>query len=78
MLPHATFYKYGGGEGNNWLPLPPYLKLSVEDNPTSDDEKVEMAKFPYASVVGSLIYSLVVSLLMGESGKKPQSAEKPK
>ena len=31
------------------VPLPPYLKLGVEDNPTPYDENVEMVKFPYAS-----------------------------
>ena len=43
------------------VPLPPYLKLSAEDSPTSDDEKAEMAKVPYASAVGSLIYAMVAT-----------------
>ena len=35
------------------------MKLGAEDNPTSNDEKVEMAKIPYASAVGSLMYAMV-------------------
>ena len=35
------------------------MKLGAEDNPTSNDEKTEMVKVPYTSVVGSLIYAMV-------------------
>ena len=31
--------------------LPPYVKLSEQDYPKSDDEKAAMAKIPYASAV---------------------------
>ena len=41
------------------VPLPPYMKLSAEDSPKSDDAKVEMAKIPYASAVGSFMYATV-------------------
>ena len=70
------------------VPLPPYLKLSAEDSPTSDDEKAEMAKVPYASAVGSLIYAMVatrpdiafavgvVSRYMANPGKKHWEAVK--
>lgn len=30
-------------------PLPPYVKLSEQDCPKSDDEKAKMDKIPYAS-----------------------------
>ena len=30
-------------------PLPSYVKLSLNDSPKSDAEKVEMAKVPYSS-----------------------------
>lgn len=42
-------------------PLPPYLKLSQEDNPQSDDERAQMAKVPYASACGSLMYAMVAT-----------------
>jgi ATP-binding cassette subfamily B (MDR/TAP) protein 1 len=70
------------------VPLPPYLKLSAEDSPTSDAEKAEMAKVPYASAVGSLIYAMVatrpdiafavgvVSRYMANPGKKHWEAVK--
>ena len=37
------------------------VKLSAEDSPISDDEKVDMAKLPYASAFGSLIYATVAT-----------------
>ena len=52
--------QFVGGETIG-VPLPPYLKFSAEDNPTSEDEKAEMAKVPYASAVGSLIYVMVAT-----------------
>ena len=82
-------FQYGGGKTIG-VPLPPYLKLSAEENPTSDDEKVEMAKVPYASAVGSLIYAMVatrpdiafavgvVSRYMANPGKKHWEAVKAK
>ena len=42
-------------------PLPPYVKLSAQDNPTSDDEKVEMARISYTLAVGSLMYAMVTT-----------------
>jgi len=42
-------------------PLPPYVKLSEQDCPKSDDEKAEMAKIPYASAVGSLMYVMIAT-----------------
>ena len=41
--------------------LPPYVKLSEQDCPKSDDEKAKMAKIPYASVVGSLMYAMIAT-----------------
>ena len=39
----------------------PYVKLGAEENPTFDDEKVEMAKFSYASAIGSFMYAMVAT-----------------
>ena len=69
-------------------PLPPYVKLSQKDCLKSDGEKVEMAKVPYASAVGSLMYAMiatrsdiafvvgVVSMYMANPGKKHWEAMK--
>ena len=63
-------------------PLPPYVKLSQTDSPKSDEERAMMAKVPYASAVGSLMYAMiatrpdiafavrVVSQYMANSGKR--------
>ena len=63
-------------------PLPSYLKLSKDDSPKSDAEKAEMAKVPYSSAVGSLMYIMIatrpdiafavgmVSRYMANPGKK--------
>ena len=40
-------------------PLGSHLKLSSKQNPSSEKEKEEMRKVPYASVVGSLMYAIV-------------------
>ena len=40
-------------------PLPPYVKLSQKDSPQSDDERAEIAKIPYASAIGSLMYAML-------------------
>ncbi|MCO5608310.1 hypothetical protein L7F22_062516 [Adiantum nelumboides] len=42
-------------------PLPSYLKLSKDDCPKSDAERAEMAKVPYSSAVGSLMYAMVAT-----------------
>ena len=42
-------------------PLPPYVKLSAKDSLKSDVEKAEMAKVPYASCVGSLMYAMIAT-----------------
>ena len=69
-------------------PLPPYVKLCLNDCPKSDAEKVEMAKVPYSSAVGSLMYAMictrpdiayavgVVSRYMSNPGKKHWEAVK--
>ena len=69
-------------------PLPSYLKLSKDDSPKSDAEKAEMAKVPYSSAVGSLMYAMVatrpdiafavgvVSRYMADPGKKHWEAVK--
>ena len=40
-------------------PLPSYLKISKDNSPKSDAKKAEMAKVPYLSTVGSLMYAMV-------------------
>ena len=42
-------------------PLPTYLKLSKDDCPKSIDKKATMAKIPYASSCGSLMYAMVAT-----------------
>ena len=42
-------------------PLPPYVKLSKKDCPKSEEEKAEMAKVPYSSAVGSLMYAMIAT-----------------
>ena len=70
------------GEKAIRTPLPPYVKLCAKDSPKSNVEKAEMAKVPYASCVGSLMYAMiatcpdiafavgVVSRYMSDPGKK--------
>ena len=41
-------------------PLPSYVKQSLGDCPKSDAKKIEMAKVPYSSVVGSIMYAMIV------------------
>ncbi|RVW49594.1 Retrovirus-related Pol polyprotein from transposon TNT 1-94 [Vitis vinifera] len=40
-------------------PLGSHLKLSSKHSPSSEKEKEEMRKMPYASVVGSLMYVMI-------------------
>ena len=63
-------------------PLGSHLKLSSKQSPSSEKEKEEMQKVPYASVVGSLMYVMVctrldiahvigvVSMLLSNPGKE--------
>lgn len=44
-------------------PFPTYLKLSKDDCPKSDEDKAVMAKVPYASACGSLMYAMVATKL---------------
>ena len=44
-------------------PLPSYVKLSSKDCPNSDVEKAKMAKVPYASAIGSLMYAMIATRL---------------
>ena len=44
-------------------PLPPYVKLCLHDYPESDAEKAKMAKVPYSSTVGSLMYAMICTRL---------------
>ena len=47
------------GEKPPSTPMDAYLKLSKNDCPESDVEKVDMTKVPYSSTIGSLIYAMV-------------------
>ena len=40
-------------------PLATHFKLSCKQSPSSDEEKKDMKKVPYASAAGSLIYAMV-------------------
>ena len=40
-------------------PLPSHIKITKDDCPVDDIGKAEMAKIPYASAVGSLMYAMV-------------------
>ncbi|RYA48787.1 hypothetical protein DD599_27040, partial [Enterobacter cloacae complex sp. CH23B] len=42
-------------------PMQAYSKLSKEDSPKTVAEKEEMAKVPYSSVVGNLMYAMVTT-----------------
>ncbi|MCO5588628.1 hypothetical protein L7F22_042585 [Adiantum nelumboides] len=76
------------GKEHLTTPLPAYLKLSKNNCPKSVEEKAEMAKHPYASACGSLIYAMVatrpdiahavgvVSRFMSNPGKKHWDAVK--
>ena len=69
-------------------PLPPHVKLSLNDCPKSNADKAEMAKVPYSSAVGSIMYAMictrpdiafavgVVSRYMSNLGKKHWEAVK--
>ena len=37
------------------------MKLNQKDSPKSSGEKTKMAKIPYASVVGSLMYAMIAT-----------------
>ena len=40
-------------------PLPSHFKLINKQSPSTDKEKEDMSKVPYASAVGSLMYAMV-------------------
>ena len=41
------------------VPIPVGVKLSVEQCPKTQEEEEDMSRVPYASVVGSLMYTMV-------------------
>ncbi|MCO5590727.1 hypothetical protein L7F22_044702 [Adiantum nelumboides] len=51
------------GENTLSTPMQPCLKLSKDDCPKSDTEKAEMAKMPYSSAVGNLMYAMIITRL---------------
>jgi hypothetical protein len=40
-------------------PLATHFKLSTKQSPSTDEEKEDMERIPYASAVGSLMYAMV-------------------
>jgi hypothetical protein len=40
-------------------PLATHFKLSTKKSPSTDEEKEDMERIPYASAVGSLMYTMV-------------------
>ncbi|MCO5610242.1 hypothetical protein L7F22_064478 [Adiantum nelumboides] len=40
-------------------PLPPHVKLCLNDCPKSDSKHAKMAKVPYSSAIGSLMYAMI-------------------
>ena len=40
-------------------PRPSYVKVILNDSPKLDAKKAEMAKVPYSSAVGSLMYAMI-------------------
>ncbi|RDY02432.1 hypothetical protein CR513_14105, partial [Mucuna pruriens] len=40
-------------------PLPTNFKLSSKMSPSSEEERMEMSRVPYASAVGSLMYAMI-------------------
>ena len=69
-------------------PLPVNFKLSSNMNPSSEEERIEMSRVPYASAVGSLMFAMVctrpdiahavgvVSRYMANPGKEHWNAVK--
>ena len=69
-------------------PLPIHFKLISKQSPSTDKEKEDMSKVPYASAVGSLMYAMVctrsniahavgvVSRFMSNPGKQHWEAVK--
>ena len=80
-------FQYGEGKALS-TPLPPYVKLCLNDCPKTNAEKAEMAKVPYSSTIGSLMYAMictrpdiafavgVISRYMSNPGKKHWEAVK--
>lgn len=61
---HKVFEHFNMQKENSInTPLPAYLKLSKDDCPKSNEEKAQMAKIPYASPCGSLMYAMVATRL---------------
>ena len=55
-----VLHRFNMGEAKKvQTPLAPHFKLSSSLCPTTEMEKEEMLKIPYASAVGSLMYSMV-------------------
>ena len=54
--------QYGGGKALS-TPLPPYVKLCLNDCPKIDVEKAKMAKVLYSFAIGSLMYAMICTRL---------------
>jgi hypothetical protein len=69
-------------------PLATHFKLSTKQSPSTDEEKEDMERIPYASAVGSLMYAMVctrpdiahavgvVSRFLSDPGKEHWNAVK--
>lgn len=70
------------------VPLAQHFRLSKEQSPKNDEERIEMLKIPYSNAVGSLMYSMtctrpdlafamsVISRYMSDPGKSHWEAVK--
>lgn len=70
------------------VPLAQHFRLSKEQSPENDEERIEMLKIPYSNAVGSLMYSMtctrpdlafamsVISQYMSDPGKSHWEAVK--
>ncbi|XP_035539980.1 secreted RxLR effector protein 161-like [Juglans regia] len=46
-------------------PMAPYFKLSALQSPKSDEERDYMKNVPYASIVGNLMYAMILRYILG-------------
>lgn len=52
--------RYGANDGHIHItPLSSGIKLSRDDCPTTDEEKLEMSSHPYHSLIGTLMYAML-------------------
>ena len=49
--------------GRHSIPHYLHMKLSLQDCPKLNDDKATMAKVPYSSTIGSLMYAMITTCL---------------